>query len=389
MGFFQNKAFNLIYIHGALQAIAAHGGETFAFVYLLKVGISVPVVLACIGLMFASRLLFRKLVLPLALRVGLRNAFIFGIVLEAATYPLLAHITEFGPLLVFYLALWAISSSIYWTTYHAYVARIGDNTHGGKQVSGLEFIGTIVGIIAPITTGLMLTYIGPLFAFSVIGLAMASSGLPILLGPNLKVDTEVEMPRLRTAWWAMFSDGARAGSFHFTWLIALFITLNASYTAFGGTLALAGVAGAVMGLFVGRSIDLGNGKSALKVGLSILAVAIACRAFGYGAVWSAVLANAAAAVAWPAYATAFNSRIYVLARQTACTLRFHVVAEGGWDAGVAVACLLAALLTVLGFSFFWILISALLGCVLAYVILAPTYDTPTSPPGITREVPSS
>jgi MFS transporter, DHA1 family, inner membrane transport protein len=375
MGFFKNKTFNLIYGHSALQAVAMHGGEAFAFVYLLKAGISVPVVLGCIGAMFASRLIFRNAVLPVAKRIGLRNALILGIVVEGLTYPLLSQITDVGPLLVAYLTLWAISSSFYWTNYHAYVALIGDSEHSGSQVGGIEFIGMMIGIVAPLASGLLLTFMGPFIAFSIIGLCMAASAIPIAFGPNIQIAADATLPREAkfSAVKAMFADGIRSGSFHFTWLIALFITLNSSYASYGGALAFAGIVGALMGLFVGRSIDVGNGKRALQFGIGLLSIAVLARAFGYSAVWSAVLANAAAAIAWPPYATALNSRIYNMSRQSPCPLRFHIVAEGGWDAGTAVGCFVSAAAIYLGFSFFWPLLLGLGGCALAYVVLAPMY----------------
>jgi MFS transporter, DHA1 family, inner membrane transport protein len=356
--------------------VAMHGGEAFAFVYLLKAGIAVPVVLLCIGLMFGSRVIFRNAVLPVAKRIGLRQALILGILVEVSTYPLLAHVTDVGPLLVAYLILWAISSSFYWTTYHAYVALIGDSEHAGAQTGVISFIGAMVGIAAPLASGFMLIYFGSVVTFSIIGLAMAAAAIPIAFGPNLQVLPHAEIARAakKVAVLAMMGDGIRSGSFHFTWLIALFITLNANFAAFGGTLALAGVVGAVVGLFVGRSIDLGGGKRALALGISALAVAIILRAFGYSAVWSAVLANAAAAVVWPAYDTVFNSRIYNLSRQSPCPLRFHIVAEGGWDAGTALSCVVSAAAIYAGFSFFWPLLFALTGCVLMYVVLAPGFD---------------
>ena len=49
MGFFKNRDFNLIYVHGALQAIVLYGGEAFEFVYLLKAGIAPSIVLLVIG----------------------------------------------------------------------------------------------------------------------------------------------------------------------------------------------------------------------------------------------------------------------------------------------------------------------------------------------------
>ena len=131
MAYFANRDVNRIYIHAALQAFATYGGETFAFVYLLKAGIPAPVVLLAIAAMFGSRMLFRTLVLPLVRRVGLRRALVLAILAEAATYPILSQITGAGPLLMIYLGLWAFSSSFYWTTYHSYVALLGDNhAHG-------------------------------------------------------------------------------------------------------------------------------------------------------------------------------------------------------------------------------------------------------------------
>ena len=141
MGYFSNRSFNLVYVHAALQAFASYGGEAFAFVYLLKEGIPAPLVLLAIGAMFGSRMIFRQLVLPLVRTVGLRRALVVAILAEAATYPILSQITGTGWLLFGYLALWAFSSSLYWTTYHSYVALMGDNHARGKQTSAIELIG--------------------------------------------------------------------------------------------------------------------------------------------------------------------------------------------------------------------------------------------------------
>jgi DHA1 family inner membrane transport protein len=376
MGFFKNKAFNLMYWHAALQAIAAYGGESFVFVYLLKAGIPAYQVLLCIGLLFGSRVFLRKAVLPTVKAFGLQRTLVFGIVLEGLTYPLLSQATSMGPLLWSYLGLLAISSSFYWTTYHAYVALLGDNENRGAQVSAMEFIATFIGIVAPVMSGVLLTYFNPLVAFSVVGLAMACSAIPILLMPHLDIADEVEMPvhARRQAFWLMFTDGLRSGSFHFTWLIAMFITLGGSFVAYGGAMSFAGIVGAIAGLFLGKSIDLGKGKRAAQVGFSVLAAAITARMLGSSMVWSAIVANAVASVAWPIYITSFNSRVYQLARQSNCPLRYHVTAEGGWDTGLLVSCSVASALVYLGFSFFWPLSIALIGCGLGYILLAKTFD---------------
>ena len=121
-------------------------------------------------------------------------------------------------------------------------------------------------------------------------------------------------------------------------------------------------------------MHLGKGRRAAQIGFAVLAVAVIARAVGYPYVWSAVAANAAAAIAWPIYATAFNSRVYALAQQSPCPLRFHIVAKGGWDLGTATACFASAGLIYLGFGFFWPLLLALLACALGYFVLTRTFD---------------
>jgi MFS transporter, DHA1 family, inner membrane transport protein len=375
MGFFKDRSFNLIYVHAALQAIAMHAGEAFAFVYLLKAGISAPVVLVCIGAMFGSRLFFRMLVLPLVKLIGLQYALVIGIVIEATTYPILSQVSEVGPALYAYLALWAFSSSLYWTTYHAYVALLGNNESRGSQVSVMEFLSMAMSIVAPLAMGFLLTFFSPLVAFGSVGLVMALAAIPILLAPALQISPDAVVPKdtARQAVLLMFTDGVRSGTYTFTWLIALFITLGSSFVAFGGAMALAGLFGATAGLVAGRAIDLGNGLRAAQVGFAVLTIAILARTFGYSVPWMAVAANTFAAMSWPIYATAFNSRMYTLARQSPCPLRYHIIAEGGWDLGTAAGCFAAAALLAFGFNFHWPLALALIGCALGYWAVAKTY----------------
>lgn len=381
MSYFSNRNFNLVYVHAALQAFASYGGEAFAFVYLLKAGVPAPLVLLAIGAMFGSRMIFRQLVLPLVRRVGLRRALIVAILAEAATYPILSQITGTGWLLFVYLALWAFSSSLYWTTYHSYVALMGDNHARGKQTSAIEMIGMGMGILAPAVTGLLLTAFSPIVAFGTVALAMALSTVPVLLGPDVAVEHQAEMPREArvAARTILFADGLRSGSFHFTWLIALFLTLGSNYAAFGGAMALSGLVGAVGGLFLGRAIDLGRGLGAVQIGFAALGVAAVARLFGWPVPILAVAANAAAALAWPLYATAFNARVYNLARQSPCPLRFHIVAEGGWDLGTCLSCLAGAALLYLGFDFHLPLAIGVLACGLGYLTIARTFRISPQP----------
>jgi MFS transporter, DHA1 family, inner membrane transport protein len=368
---FKNKTFNLVYFHAALQALVMHGGEGFAFVYLLKAGIDTWVVLLCIAAMFASRLIFRMAVLPVALKFGLRNTLIGSVIVEGATYLLLPMISGVGPLLYLYLAGWAASSSFYWTTYHAYVAQIGNNEHRGQQVSAMEFFGMIAGIIAPLIMGFLLTWFNAWVGFGFIAFAMALAALPFLYGPQIDVVRDAIVPpeSRREARLLMLTDGIRTAATHFLWLIVLFLTLKSNYVAFGGALALAGITGAIMALFVGKWIDIGKGLRAVRIGYGMMTISSVLKAVGFNLPWSAVGANALYSVAFPSYITALNTQVYNLARQSPCALRFHIVAEGGWDLGMTIGCGFAALLVYLGFGFFWPLAIGVVGCMLGYIVL--------------------
>jgi MFS transporter, DHA1 family, inner membrane transport protein len=376
MGMFKNKTFNLVYVHAALQALVMSGGEGFAFVYLLKAGISTSVVLVCIAAMFASRLLFRMAVVPVVLRFGLRNTLIVSVIIEGASYLILPMVSGVGVLLYLYLALWAASSSFYWTTYHTYVAQLGNNENRGAQVSAMEFFGMIAGIAGPLLMAFLLTWFNPWVGFGLIAFAMMMAAVPFMFGPDFDVAKTAVLPKTTTspARLLMITDGIRSAATHFVWLIALFITLSSSYVAFGGALALAGLTGAVMGLFVGKWIDIGKGAHAARVGYGAMVLSSVVKCFGFHIPWVAVSANALYSAAWPSYATSLNSQVYNQARRSACPLRFHVVAEGGWDIGMAIGCGLAAVMVYYGFGFFWPLALGIAGCGLGYVVLLRIMD---------------
>jgi MFS transporter, DHA1 family, inner membrane transport protein len=377
MAAFKDKNFNLIYVHVVLQSLVMHGGEGFAFIYLLKAGISIPVVLLCIAAMFASRILFRMAVVPISITFGLRRTLIAAVVVEGATYLLLPMVTETGPILYLYLALWAASSSFYWTTYHTYVARIGSNERRGTQVSVMEFFGTFAAIVAPLIMGFLLTWFNPWVGFGFVTASMLLAALPFVFGPEVEVKKTASLSAetKNYARLIMFTDGLRFATTHFFWLIVLFLTLSSNYIAFGGALAVAGITGALMGLITGRWFDLGRSEHATRLGFGAITLASIAKCFGYHVPWSAVASNALNAAAWPSYATAFNSQVYNLARKSSCALRFHVVAEGGWDMGTAAGCSIAALLVYLDFGFFWPLTIGVASCVLGYTVVTRNMRT--------------
>ena len=96
MAFFRSRTVNLLNLHYGIHAIALSGGGAFFAVYLLKSGVSIPWVLASLALILAGRFIIRPIVVPIAVRSGMRALVIAGTCLTALQYPLLAEVHGLG-----------------------------------------------------------------------------------------------------------------------------------------------------------------------------------------------------------------------------------------------------------------------------------------------------
>src|SRR5262249_40421361 len=129
MAYLRNSAVNFLNLHYGLQALVLNGAGVFFVVFLLKAGVSTPLVFAAIGLLLAGRFTIRPLVLVLAPHLGLRTLVVLGTILTAVQYPLLAEVHGVDLALLAFCLAGAIGDAFYWTSYHAYFASLGDLTH--------------------------------------------------------------------------------------------------------------------------------------------------------------------------------------------------------------------------------------------------------------------
>ncbi len=378
MKMFANSDINRVYVHSGLQSLAYNLGGVFIWVYLLKAGVALPLVFVCIAVVILSRLVLRLGVVPMIMRLGLRKALMIGTVLDAASYLVLAKVDGLGPWLIFYLASASLGTTFYWTCFHSMVARLGDEENRGAQVSAREAIFALCGIIGPLAGGLTLSFFGPVAAFFVAALVYFSSLIPLFGMPDMEIEKDVDISPARKifAISAAFSDGVVASAVNFVWRVALFQTLGESFENYGGALAVAGVVGAVMGLGLGKLIDLGHHKRSLQIGMGIMAISIVVEAFGFHATWSAIAANMLGAVAGPIYMSSMMAPFYNVGKASGCTLRFNMWGENGFDLGAGLGSLLAGLFFWLGFSSFWPLILSLAGCANLYRILRNNQKQP-------------
>ena len=363
MRFFDNGAINRIYLHSALHGLSEYSGGAFVFVFLLKAGIELPVVLLTLAALVLLRLVFRQMVMPFAQRFGIRTTLIVGIGIGALSYIPIGYVNEPGLMLILFLILAALGDAFYWACFHATSARLGDEEMRGAQVSAVQFINALATIVGPLLGGLLQVWAGAVLAFTFAALVKILSALPLLATPNNypQVDQTIDKKSNRFAAQVYFFDGfgnALAGS---TWMLALFITLGESYQAYGLALGGAAIVGAMMGIGTGRMFDLGHHKWSTAIGMTAAASFVVAASLGYHTPITALAALSLGAVTAPLYMSAFNARVYNLSKASGDALRFQIWGEGGWDLGSALGCCIAALLVWQGFSFTWPIAMGLIG----------------------------
>src|SRR5262249_17391951 len=273
MAFFRNRAVNLLNLHYGIHSIALSGGAAFFVIYLLNSGVPIPGVLVSLALILMARFVIRPVVRALGGRWGLRVMLVAGTMLSALQYPLLAELDGAGVALAALIAVAAVGDTLYWTTYHAYFAALGDDRLRGQQIGVREAIATVVSIASPLLTGWMLVTFGPRVAFGTTSVIVALAALPILWAPEVKVAAHVPgVFRNALPGVLLFAaDGWIAAGYVFLWQIALFLSLDKSLLGYGGALAVAALVGAIGGLTLGRHIDAGRGEPAGWVAFRLFA----------------------------------------------------------------------------------------------------------------------
>ncbi|MDO8912865.1 MAG: hypothetical protein Q8N10_20525 [Phenylobacterium sp.] len=350
MAFLRNDAINRVNLHSGVQALAQGAGSIFFFVLLLKAGVSVPHALLAQAAIVTARFLLRPLVLPLAIRFGLKPLLIAGTLMLALRFPLLAEVGGIDLALIALLAVTAVAELTYWLAYNTYFAMLGDDEHRGHQVAAREAFIAVLSIASPLLGTWALLTLGPRWAFAGIAVVQALAALPLLGLPNMSVVAQAPgaLRAAKLAFALLVVDGWFDACYFFVWEIGLFLSLGESVAAYGGAMALAGLVGASFGLWVGRHVDGGGGRRTVLIAYSVAVAIVILRAGALPTPWLAVIAHALGAVLMPLLLPPLGAAAYTLAKASPCPFRFHMVTEGGWDIGCAGACVTAAALITLG-----------------------------------------
>jgi len=352
MAFLRNDAVNRVNLHYGIQALSQSAGAIFFLVFMLRAGVSVPAALTAQAAILAGRFVMRPAILPLARWLGLKPMVIIGTLCVALQYPLLAEVDGVGTELLLVCIAAAIGEVIYWPSYNAYFAAIGDAEHRGHQISAREALVSVVGIVAPLLGAWALLTLGPRPMFAAVGVVQALAAVPLIGAPNVAVRASAPgaFRAARLGVILAAADGWFDAWFILVWQIALFMSLGESISAYGGAMALAALVGAGCGLILGRHVDQGHGRRAVVIAYTVATAIVLMRAVSFDSAWLAIVSNALGALVGPLILPAQATASYNLAKASPCPMRFIIATEAGWDVGCLSACLIAAALAAAGVS---------------------------------------
>jgi len=375
MAFLRNDAINRVNLHSGIQALALGAGAVFSLVFLLRAGVSVPAALLAQATILTGRFILRPAILPLATQWGLKPLLIAGTLGMAFHYPLLAEVRGVGPTLFVMVIVTSVGEVFYWVSYNAYFAALGDPEHRGHQIGAREAVVAIAGVVAPLFGATGLVTIGPRPTFAVVTLIQVLAAVPLLGLPNVPVQSHVpgSFKAARLAFLIIVGDGWFDAFFIFVWQIALFVSLGESIPAYGGAMALAGLVGAVCGLWLGRHVDAGHGRRVVAIGYAAAAALMLFRAASLQLPWLAVIANALGALTMPLLIPGLATATYNMAKASPCPFRFQMATEAGWDIGGFSACVIAAALVASGVPLVVVLLLALPGLAAGALLLRRYY----------------
>jgi hypothetical protein len=361
MAFFGNDAINRVNLHYSVQALAQGAGGALVVAYLLHASVPLPMTFVWLAGIIAGRFVLRPLILPIGKRWGLRPMVIAGALLTAVQYLTYAGVRGLGWPLLLNGALGAVASTLYWPSYHAYFASLGDAKHRGHQVGIREAVATIVGIVAPIIGAWLLLTAGPLWMFGAVAAAQILSVAPLFFAPNVMPQRKAPgaFRAAREGVVLFLVDGWQAACIYYVWQAALFISVGSSIGAFGGAMALAAFVAAVLTLLFGRHIDRGGGQRTAVLACVFTVALVLTQAAAFGHLWLAVAANSLGSIAGAFIIPAISTPLYNLSQASPCPLRYNIATEGAWDIGCGSGLLTAAAISALGGSLSFAVLTAL------------------------------
>lgn len=375
MPYFSNSAVNRLTISNGMYMLSFNLAGNFFLVFLLSRGFSPVMVFLAFAAMLAARFVLRPMILVITPRIGAGKALVLGNFLVALNYVLLSHVDGLNMTFFAYCVVQALADCFYWMTYHAVYARMGDTANRGRQLGVRQIIIIATGIFAPFLGGLSLDHLGASVTFGIAAFIQILAILPLIGLPKLNFARQAPAGAFKAGLapaQLFYTDSWQYVVIPCAWAIFMFGAAGNSFAAFGGALALAGLAGSVGTLFLGKLIDNGHAHHVAILNGFLLTLEAVIRIVSGRSFATMCGVTAVGSFLESFYMQTLMTAFYNQVARASCPFRCMFFCECGWDLGGISASLLAAGLLTLGAPY-WSVFSLVFVAIAAQTTLLVRY----------------
>ena len=357
-----NSDLNRLTLHSALQQLAWSVTDAFSAVFLYRQGLEPATIYLAIAGVLALRFLLRPTVLAIVARTGLKTTLMAGAALSALQAALLAPIRGVDAALVAYVVVSAVAEVLYWSSYHAMFASVGDAERRGSQVGLRQLLVAAAGVAGPAAGGLALAISAPGSPSAPRGRCNSprsrrSSAAPIgrwRASPRRALFAPRSAARCRSPPTAGFSAApAGPGAWSSSRRSAPVSTRSAASSPRRRWQARsAGWRSVARSTLAARRARRGSTPL-------VLAATLAAKAMCGEQAIAVLVVAIGAALLGGLYNPSLMTAIYNEAKASPCPLRYHLALEAAWDVGGALACLAAAAVLACGARLQFVILLAL------------------------------
>jgi MFS family permease len=184
--FLKNRELNELYLTVGIRAFAISLIGIFIPIYLYQLGYSFQSIFLFYLFYSLFHALFSFLFAgKIAGRYGVKHTIFFSMPLHIIFFTLLYTLDRFVWPLALIAFFFAISTSLFWVSYHIDFSKFSKKKDRGKQVGASKIIASIFGAAGPFTGGLILTLFGFQTLFVIVSILLLCSVIPLFFSKEV------------------------------------------------------------------------------------------------------------------------------------------------------------------------------------------------------------
>lgn len=210
-------------------------------------------------------------------KLGLKSGFIISHIFFIC-FLLLSQIPFSLAIAVLNYVIFGISLCFWWATYHVYFINVGQKKHFGKEISMMEMLSIIAGMIGPIIGGFIITFFGnPTLYFGAIILVVISIFILTRSNENDRYSPVTleqlwsEIPKHKRDFITFIGTGGVETVYTFIWPIFLYVLVR-SFLQIGAIFTGIAVVTFICLYFVSKTVDKTSKAQMERFGSSVVSI---------------------------------------------------------------------------------------------------------------------